>query len=86
MANIDGKSLAFVPEMDKWTNEFRGVFRIGAIDCEEYEVFCKKEGVTEYPTFKIIPPVPIPIVAFKDELTTENLQKVAAKYLHSNSI
>lgn len=61
----DGKSKDFVPEMDKWTNQYRGVFRIGAVDCEEYAALCTKEGVTEFPTFKIIPPVPIPIINFK---------------------
>lgn len=28
----------------------------------------------------------MPVVNFKEELTIANLQKVAAKYLHSNSI
>ena len=43
---IDVKSAAFVPEMDKWTNQFRGVFRIGAVDCDEYPALCQKEGIT----------------------------------------
>lgn len=38
----DSKSKDFVPEMDKWTNEYRGVFRIGAVDCEEYPQLCEK--------------------------------------------
>lgn len=40
--STDGKSKDFVPEMDKWTNEYRGVFRIGAVDCEEYPQICQK--------------------------------------------
>lgn len=43
---LDGKSLDFAPKMDDWAKEFRGVFRIGAVDCEEYPAFCDKEGVT----------------------------------------
>lgn len=34
--HTDGKSLALVPELDKWNNEWRGVFRFGAVDCDEY--------------------------------------------------
>lgn len=31
---LDGKSLDFAPEFDTWTNEYNGVFRIGAVDCD----------------------------------------------------
>lgn len=61
---LDGQSEAFVPSMDKWNNEYKGVFRIGAVDCEEYQNLCEKEGVTQYPTVKIYPPVPIPVVTY----------------------
>lgn len=50
--------------MDEWTNEYRGVFRIGAVDCEEYPVLCEKEGVTVFPTVKIYPSVPIPVITY----------------------
>ena len=61
---LDGQSEAFVPEMDKWNNEYKGVFRIGAVDCEEYLNLCEKEGVTQFPTVKIYPSVPIPVVTY----------------------
>jgi hypothetical protein len=31
---IDGVSLGLVESIDTWTNEFNGVFRIGAVDCD----------------------------------------------------
>lgn len=30
----DGVSLGLVESIDTWTNEFNGVFRIGAVDCD----------------------------------------------------
>ena len=58
----DGASAAFVPEFDKFTNEFRGVFRIGACDCDTDPKICEKEKVTAFPTFKIYPPQPLPSI------------------------
>ena len=31
----DGKSLDFAKEFDAWVLEYNGVFRIGAVDCDE---------------------------------------------------
>jgi hypothetical protein len=59
-AIVDVKSLKFAPEFDKWTNEFRGVFKIGAVDCDTYADLCKKEDITEFPTIKLYAPIPIP--------------------------
>lgn len=46
--------------MDKWTNEYNGVFRIGSVDCDEYPKICTEQGVSKFPTFKIYPPIPMP--------------------------
>jgi thioredoxin-like negative regulator of GroEL len=42
----DGKSLEFAPAFDSWTNEYRGVFRICAVDCDTYADLCRKEDIT----------------------------------------
>jgi len=82
----DGKSKDFVPAFDEWTNEYRGVFKIGSVDCDEFDKLCEKQGVTEFPTIKIYPPNPIPVFNFEGDLETSKIQKAAAKYLHSNII
>lgn len=46
---------------EKFSLENKGVFRVGAVNCEESEAICKKEGVTTTPTIKIYPPFPAPI-------------------------
>jgi hypothetical protein len=57
---LDGFSLNFVSEFDKWTNEFNGVYRIGSVDCDDFAKLCSDQGVTTFPTFKVYPPIPVP--------------------------
>ena len=56
----DGKSLNFAKDFDSWNNEYRGVFRTGAVDCDVYADLCKKEDITEFPTIRLYAPIPIP--------------------------
>ena len=39
-----------------------------------------------FPSFKIYPPTPIPTTTITEEISTEKIQKTAARYLHSNVI
>jgi hypothetical protein len=39
------------------------MFRIGAVDCKDFKPICDKEGISEYPTYKIYPQTPIPAFA-----------------------
>lgn len=59
---LDGKSLKLVEDIDKWTDQYNGVFRIGAVDCDEYPQICKDQGVKTFPTVKVYPPIPMPPV------------------------
>ena len=56
----DGISQGLVKDIDTWVNEFNGVFRIGAVDCDDFPKVCADQGVKVFPTVKIYPPVPIP--------------------------
>ena len=57
---VDGISQGLVKDIDTWVNEFNGVFRIGAVDCDDFPKVCADQGVKVFPTVKIYPPVPIP--------------------------
>lgn len=72
--------------MDKWTNEYNGVFRIGSVDCDEYPKICTEQGVSKFPTFKIYPPIPMPPTEITDDITIDKIQRMASKHLHSNII
>jgi hypothetical protein len=54
--------------MNTWVNEYNGVFRIGAVDCDEYVKLCADESVTVFPTFKIYPPTPMPTISMTEDL------------------
>lgn len=42
--------------------EYKGMFRIGAVNCEDFPKICEKEGVQHYPSYKVYPPVPAPVI------------------------
>jgi hypothetical protein len=43
-----------------FAKENKGMFRISAIDCEEFGALCTKEAVTKFPTFRVYPAFPAP--------------------------
>ena len=49
-----------VKEFEKFTADNKGIFRIGSVDCDDQPQICTKEKVTEFPTFKLYPPYPMP--------------------------
>jgi hypothetical protein len=56
----DGASKEFAKAYDEFTNEFRGVFKILACDCEESPQVCEREKITKFPTIRIYPANPVP--------------------------
>lgn len=56
----DGKSNDMVGDYNKFATDNKGIFRIGSVDCKDYEAICKKEGVTETPLVRLYPPFPVP--------------------------
>ena len=85
---LDGKSEAIVPDYNKFATENKGIFRIGAVDCLEYEVICKKEGITEYPTIKLYPQFPMPAseIEIGEKFDIAKLKKSAGKFYTDRSI
>jgi thioredoxin-like negative regulator of GroEL len=41
----DGKSRNFASEFDEFTNEYRGAFRIGAVNCDADTIVCELEKI-----------------------------------------
>lgn len=66
-----------VTDYNKFASENKGIFRIGAVDCSDFENICKKEGVTKFPTVKLYPPFPAPVqdVEIGDKFDTSKLKK-----------
>jgi thiol-disulfide isomerase/thioredoxin len=58
------------------------MFRITAIDCEQFGSVCTKEGVTKFPTFRVYPAFPAPTQDFDESpIDMDKLKKLAAKFV-----
>ena len=76
-------------QFEKFGIEQKKMLRIGAVDCEEFGQICDKEGVTEFPTYRVYPPFPVPHQDHKsgsDELNTDTLKKMAFKHIGNRVI
>lgn len=84
---IDGQSKALAGQFELFAKENKGMFRMGAVDCEEHTGLCSKEAISKYPTWKIYPPFPVPAFEFTEEpFDFDKLKKSAAKFITSRSI
>ena len=65
------------------------MLRIGAVDCDEWTKICEKEGITEFPTYRVYPPFPVPHADHKSgdkELDTDVLKKMSYKHIGNRVI
>jgi hypothetical protein len=64
------------------------MFRIGAVDCSEFQQVCDKEDMKEYPAYKVYPPLPVPAFEVKqgNSLETDTLKKAAYRFIGSRVI
>lgn len=74
-------------EFSKFTADNKGMYNIGAVNCDTDPDLCEKEGVSKYPTFRIYPPHPIPhLDLVQDGYSLKKLKKKAAKFIDSKVI
>ena len=74
-------------QYENFAKENKGMFRINAIDCNEYESLCIKEKVEKYPTFRIYPAYPAPTQDYmEDTIDFDKLKKLATKFVTSRVI
>ncbi len=63
------------------------MFRITALDCQEYSSLCTKEGVTRFPTFRVYPAFPAPAEDYQEDVVDfEKVKKMAAKFISSRVV
>ena len=63
------------------------MFRITAIDCEEFGGLCTKEGVNKFPTFRVYPAFPAPTQDYEeDTVDFEKIKKLAARFVGNRVI
>ena len=59
------------------------MFRIGAVECNEFKDICDREGITEFPTYRVYPPFPVPHndLVNSEGLDTDKLKKMAFRHI-----
>jgi len=71
-----------VSDFNAFATENKGVFRIGSVDCEAQSDICKKEGIQDYPTFRVYPPFPAPNIDLTStKFEGKELKKKAGKFI-----
>ena len=71
-------------QYEKFGLEQKKMLRIGAVDCDEYMSICTKENVTEFPTYRVYPPFPVPHsdhMTGEAELDTDKIKKMAFRHI-----
>lgn len=66
------------------------MFRIGSVNCLDFKKICDNEGIAEFPSYKVYPPVPVPAFAFQNDksavVDTDALKKSAYKFIGNRVI
>eukprot|EP00743_Colponemidia_sp_Colp-15_P000346 GILK01000398.1.p1 GENE.GILK01000398.1~~GILK01000398.1.p1 ORF type:complete len:414 (-),score=76.69 GILK01000398.1:208-1449(-) len=75
----------FAAEYIKLAADMKGIVRVGAVDCEKEPALCEKEAgvIDSYPHILIIPPNPIPIQKYENQLTAKDLAATAVRFVPS---
>ena len=83
----DAYSVDYKQEYENFAKNNKGMYEMGAVNCDTNSDICSKEGVTEFPTFKIYPPHPIPVVVInQNEYSLKSLLKKASRFINSKVI
>lgn len=83
----DVHSAQLKDEFESFTKDNLGMYSISAINCDTEPATCEKEGVSDYPTFRVYPPHPIPTIDLKkDSYSLKKLKKTASRFIENKVI
>ena len=69
----DGKSHQLKDVFIELDKEYSGMFKLAGLNCKKFKDLCSKEGVTEFPTYKIYPPLPAPPMKYEGKIEPKNI-------------
>jgi thioredoxin-like negative regulator of GroEL len=81
----DGKSQDYKTEIEKLSVEYDGMFKITAMNCQEFKDFCEKASVREFPTLKVYPPLPAPTFDYEGKVETSALVSYLGKFVENKT-
>lgn len=83
----DSHSAAIKDDYEAFTKDNMGMYNLGAINCDDNYDICEKEGLTEFPVFRIYPEYPMQHQDLKDDnFNMKRLKKRASKFIQDKVI
>eukprot|EP00747_Dinoflagellata_sp_TGD_P027688 gnl/TRDRNA2_/TRDRNA2_132760_c0_seq1.p1 gnl/TRDRNA2_/TRDRNA2_132760_c0~~gnl/TRDRNA2_/TRDRNA2_132760_c0_seq1.p1 ORF type:complete len:455 (-),score=146.01 gnl/TRDRNA2_/TRDRNA2_132760_c0_seq1:109-1386(-) len=76
----------FLDEYNKVAGELKGMAKICAISCTEWDTFCEKQGVKETPTVMMYPTNPMPAFKFEGKMETKAIAGKVSRLIVDNSL
>lgn len=77
---------AFLPEYNKVGKEIKGMVKVCAINCNDWDVFCEKNNVASTPAVMIYPINPMPAFLYEGNKDSKAMAAKIVKYIPNNSI
>jgi thiol-disulfide isomerase/thioredoxin len=77
----DGKSSQLKDIFIELDKEYSGMFKLAGLNCKKYKDLCSKEGVTDFPTYKIYPPLPAPPMKYEGKIETKNILSYLGRFI-----
>ena len=77
----DGKSNQLKEVFIELDKEYSGMFKLAGLNCKKYKDLCSKEGVTDFPTYKIYPPLPAPPMKYEAKIETKNIFSYLGRFI-----
>lgn len=79
------KSTAVKEEYEKLASEYSGLFKVAAVNCKEFKDLCEKQDVRSYPTFKVYPPLPTPVMDYEGKVLVQSFVSYLGKFIGNKS-
>ena len=77
----DGKSNQLKDVFVELDKEYSGMFKLAGLNCKKYKDLCSKQGVTDFPTFKVYPPLPAPPMKYEGKIETKYIISYLGKFV-----
>lgn len=77
---------AFLDEYNKVAGDLKGMIKICALSCSDFDVFCEKQGVKETPSIMIYPTNPIPAFKYEGKMEAKAIAGKVSRFVQDNSI
>ena len=82
----DGKSKQLKDVFIELDKEYSGMFKLAGLNCKMYKDLCAKQGVTEFPTYKVYPPLPAPPMKYEGKIETKNILSYLGRFIGNKAL